>query len=165
MHNRAVGPGNTSKQTPMTSAVKSQEMPSAINSGPAHRAVRLAIVGCGTVVREFHLPVLAGHDRIQLAALVDPNLSRAKELASPYGITQVVADFQELDRKEIDAAIIATPPSYHSSCAIALMKRGIHVLVEKPLALDLAQAQIMVKAAEEAGVVLSVGAFRRLLPC
>src|SRR5262249_8020631 len=59
---------------------------------------------------------------------------------------------------------VATPPFHHAACTIDLARRGIHVLVEKPMALTLADARVMVAAAHNAGVVLSVGLFRRLYP-
>ncbi len=64
----------------------------------------------------------------------------------------------------IAGAIIATPPSHHAPCCINLMQSGIHVLVEKPMATRYADAVEMVKVAEEHGVVLNVGVFRRLYP-
>ena len=77
---------------------------------------------------------------------------------------RVVADAAELRREDIDAAIIATPPFHHAPCAKLLMQRGIHVLVEKPMATSYADAEAMVRTAQEHGVVLAVGFFRRLLP-
>jgi nucleoside-diphosphate-sugar epimerase/predicted dehydrogenase len=73
-------------------------------------------------------------------------------------------DAADLRPEEIDAAIIATPPFHHAPCAIQLMKRGIHIFVEKPMATRYADALSMVRTAEEHGVVLGVGFFRRLMP-
>lgn len=138
-------------------------------SGAAPRAraggpVRVAVIGCGAVAREFHLPVLAGHEGVRLAALVDRDLARAGELARAYGVGRVVTDAAELADGEIDAALVATPPAHHAPCSIALAGRGIHILVEKPMALALGEAEAMVRAAQAARVVLAVGLFRRLLP-
>lgn len=129
-------------------------------SGP----VRVALIGCGAIAEQLHLPVLAGHRELQLVALVDRDLERAGQLAKGYGVTTVMADAEQLDPQAIDAAILATPPAHHAPGTIALARRGIHVLVEKPMALNPAEAEAMVDAAERAGVVLSVGLFRRLYP-
>jgi predicted dehydrogenase/nucleoside-diphosphate-sugar epimerase len=126
---------------------------------------RLAVVGCGTVARDFHLPVLAGHENIQLVALIDRDLGRARELADQYKVPTVYGDIAEINKGLVDGVIIATPPAFHASAGLDLIAKKIHVFVEKPLAMNLTDAQTMVKAAEEAGVVLSVGVFRRLLPC
>jgi predicted dehydrogenase/nucleoside-diphosphate-sugar epimerase len=140
--------------------------PPAPRGAPAARPgpLRVAVIGCGAVAREFHLPVLAGHEGVRLAALVDRDLARARELARAYGVERVVADVAELADGAIDAALVATPPAHHAPCSIGLAGRGIHVLVEKPMAPTAADAEAMVRAAEGAGVVLAVGLFRRLLP-
>ena len=64
----------------------------------------------------------------------------------------------------VDAALIATPPSHHAPCCIELARRGLHLMVEKPMAITTADAKAMADAARKAGVVLTVGHFRRLLP-
>ncbi len=126
--------------------------------------LRVALVGCGAVAREFHLPVLAGHDKVRLVALVDRAVGGAKELAAAYGVGTVLGDAEGLDADTVDAVVIATPPYHHAGAAISFMKRGLHVLVEKPMALSVAEAEEMVRVGEEHGVVLSVGLFRRILP-
>lgn len=126
--------------------------------------LRLAVVGCGAMSRDFHLPVLAGHPGVQIVALVDRDTVRAGELARAYRVPTVLTDANELDGANVDAALIATPPFHHAPATIALAKKGIHVLVEKPMALTRADAEAMVKAADHAGVVLAVGLFRRLFP-
>ena len=132
---------------------------------PPHRSLlRMAVIGCGAISQQLHLPILAGHEKIKLAALVDRDLDRAREFARGYGVETVLGDAGELHPENIDAAIVATPPFHHAPCTIALLRKGIHVLVEKPMATNYADAQAMVEAAEESGTVLSVGFFRRLMP-
>jgi predicted dehydrogenase/nucleoside-diphosphate-sugar epimerase len=126
--------------------------------------LRVAVIGCGAISRDFHIPVLAGHDGVRLVAFVDRDVARISELARAYKVETVLSDARDLDPKKVDAALIATPPFHHAPCTIDLARRGIHVLVEKPMALTLADAQAMVAAAREAGVVLAVGLFRRLYP-
>src|SRR5207244_4220523 len=79
--------------------------------------VRVALIGCGAIAESMHLPVLAGHEAIRSAALVDRNLERAQKLAAGYGVARVLADAADLPAGEIDAAIIATPPFHHAPCA------------------------------------------------
>lgn len=129
-------------------------------SGP----IRVAVIGCGAMSREFHLPVLAGYEGVQLSVLVDRDAARAEELARAYGIGTVLNDAADLTRDLADAALIATPPFHHAPCAIELASRGLHLLVEKPMALTAIDARAMVEAADRAGVVLAVGLFRRLYP-
>src|SRR5258708_1180185 len=126
--------------------------------------LRVALIGCGAISQALHLPVLAGHEGVRLAALVDPAVDRAERLAKGYGVPLVVADAGQLGLGSVDAAIIATPPAHHAPCAIDLMRRGIHVLVEKPMALTASDAEQMVRVADETGCRLAVGYFRRLYP-
>ena len=126
--------------------------------------LRVVVIGCGAITQQFHLPVLAGHEGVRLIALVDRDLSRARELAKAYGVATAVADVAELADGSFDAAVIATPPAHHAALHNRPGARGIHILVEKPMALSAAEAVAMVEAAEAVGIVLSVGLFRRLLP-
>jgi len=126
--------------------------------------LRVALVGCGAIAQSLHLPVLAGHEDIRLAALVDKARDRAGRLAKGYGVPLAISEASELNTSLVDAAILATPAAHHASGAIDLMRRGIHVLVEKPMALNLREAEEMVRVADETGCQLAVGYFRRLYP-
>jgi predicted dehydrogenase/nucleoside-diphosphate-sugar epimerase len=124
--------------------------------------LRVAVVGCGAMARDFHLPVLAGHEGFRLVALVDRDRARAAELATVYQARHVFGDISGLTPDLIDAVVLATPPFHHAPGTIELVGRGLHVLVEKPMALSSADAEAMVRAADKAGVVLAVGHHRRL---
>jgi predicted dehydrogenase/nucleoside-diphosphate-sugar epimerase len=126
--------------------------------------IRVAVVGCGAISEQMHLPALAGWPGMKLTALVDRDVTRARRFAEGYGVKNVLVDAAGLTRDVVDGAIIATPPAHHAPCAIELMRKGIHVLVEKPMATRLADAERMVAEADAAGVVLAVGFFRRLNP-
>jgi predicted dehydrogenase/nucleoside-diphosphate-sugar epimerase len=128
------------------------------------RPLRVAVVGCGAIAREFHLPVLAGHSGVQLAALVDRDGAAAAALARAYGVPGSFQDAADLDPADVDAAVIATPPGHHAACARQLLGRGIHVFVEKPMAVTPAEAAAMVAAAQESRTALAAGYFRRLFP-
>jgi predicted dehydrogenase/nucleoside-diphosphate-sugar epimerase len=125
---------------------------------------RVAVVGCGAIAQQFHIPILAGHEGVRLVALVDRDLERARALATHYSIDRAQADTAGLDTSCVDAVLIATPPSHHASCAIELAQRKIHLFVEKPMAIGYDEAKAMVQAAEGADVILAVDFFRRLFP-
>ena len=125
---------------------------------------RVAVVGCGAVTKASLLPVLAGHDRIDVIMLVDRDLGRARELAGAYGISRVRDDVAAIARDEVDGIVLATPPAHHAPAALDLLGRGFHLFVEKPLAIRAADAEAIVLAADAAGVVVGVGLYRRLLP-
>ena len=128
--------------------------------------LRVAIIGCGAATRELHLPVLVGHPGVRIVALVDRDRARAASLASMYSLAdaQILDDSAGVDRTLADAAIVCTPPAHHGPGSIELMERGLHVLVEKPMAVSRDEADRMVRTGEANGVVLAVGVFRRLYP-
>jgi predicted dehydrogenase/nucleoside-diphosphate-sugar epimerase len=125
---------------------------------------RIAVVGCGAVSRASLLPVLAGHPDVQVVALVDRDVGRARELAQTYGVLRVESDVSAISRGDADGVVLATPPGHHAAAAIQLAGLGFHMFVEKPMATTYSDAGQMVRAAADAGVALSVGMFRRLLP-
>src|SRR5262249_40563923 len=112
--------------------------------------VRVAVVGCGAITRGFHLPVLAGHDGVKVTALVDRDVARAGERAKTYGIGKVLADSAQLPAELADAALVATPPFHHAPCCLDLAGKGIHLFVEKPMAISAAEARAMAEAASKA---------------
>lgn len=126
--------------------------------------LRVGLVGCGAVATASLLPVLAGHEGVVLGPLVDRDERRARELADAYGVGTVFTDMDRLTRDVVDAVILATPPAHHAPATLSLVGRGLHVLVEKPMAIAAADAEAMVRAADQAGVALSVGLYRRFLP-
>lgn len=120
--------------------------------------VRYAVVGAGWISQEAFLPAIEQTGNSELAAIVSGNLDKAKQLAAFYGIDAVhpYEQFEALARSgRIDAVYIATPNSSHVSYALQAARHGLHILVEKPLATSIAQAEAMVAAAREAGVNLS----------
>ena len=131
---------------------------------PMSRKVRVALIGCGAAARELQMPVLSGHEQVEVTALVDRDVNRARELAAAYHVTRVLRDAEELDQSFVDAGIICTPPFHHAPCAMQLARRGLHVLVEKPMATTYEDAIEMVRVAETARVTLAVSVFRRLFP-
>jgi predicted dehydrogenase len=123
----------------------------------------LAILGCGAITEHAHLPAAASLDGLRVTALVDQNLRRAEMLAQRYGIPQAVAHPAQLDPRP-EAALIALPHHLHGPVGRELLSQGVHVLVEKPMALSVAECDAMIAAADAAGVQLAVGLVRRFLP-
>ncbi len=94
-------------------------------------------------------------ERGALAALVDPD-EAAAALAEQHGVARRELD-DVLDDPTVDAVVIAAPARLHAELALAAVQAGKHAFVEKPLALDVADAEAVVDAAERSGVVLMVG--------
>ncbi len=122
---------------------------------------RIAIIGCGAVTEVHHLPALASLN-IKPALLVDINLRRAQNLADAFQASGI-SDCYRSYTGEFDAAIIASPHHLHAPICIDLLSRGIHVLVEKPMALAAKECDEMIAAAEERKAALAVGLIRRFI--
>ncbi|HEV8629934.1 MAG TPA: Gfo/Idh/MocA family oxidoreductase [Thermoanaerobaculia bacterium] len=118
--------------------------------------LRIAVVGCGAIAELQHLPALAASRQARAVALVDRELARAQALARRWRVPRAAADVAEV-ADDIDAAILALPNHLHAPVAIDLLRRGIHVLVEKPMAPTVADCDAMIAAAAGSGAVLAVG--------
>jgi predicted dehydrogenase len=122
------------------------------------------VVGCGLIAQVMHLPYLAElSDRFQIAALCDTRTDLARSCAERYGQPRTHARWEELLTDPLDAVVIATSGD-HAPVAIAAAQAGLHVLVEKPMALCSRDAAAMVAAADRAGVCLMVGTMKRYDP-
>ncbi len=133
----------------------------------AHAPLRLALVGCGALSEMYYAPVLKGlvsDGTLSVAALIDSAPSRIEVLAGSFPGARRLSGIENLARGEIDVAIVASPQKFHAAHAIALLRLGVHVLCEKPMASTLAEAKAMVDAADEARRLLAVGHFRRFFP-
>jgi predicted dehydrogenase len=116
------------------------------------RRLRTAVIGAGITGRG-HAAVLADYHRSELVAVCSRQSAAAAALAQKYAAPHVFTDYRELLRlPELDAVIIATPDFAHHALAMAAARAGKHVLVEKPLTTNLAQADEIVAAVHRAGV-------------
>ena len=122
---------------------------------------RVAVIGAGAFGQN-HCRVVDESPRAQLAAIVDTDAARAQEAAARYH-TIALTDPRDLPGK-IDAAIIAAPTTVHADIGCYLLDAGIDVLVEKPIANDLASADRLIDAAARAGRILQVGHLERFNP-
>ena len=122
---------------------------------------RLAVVGTGEFGKN-HVRVIRQSERAELVAVVDTDSARASEIAAANGCAPY-CDPRELAGK-VDAAIVAVPTSAHADVGCALLEAGIDVLVEKPVAPDLASAGRLIDAAEAHGRILQVGHLERFNP-
>jgi phthalate 4,5-cis-dihydrodiol dehydrogenase len=118
--------------------------------------IRLGIAGLG-LAGAFMIRAAAAHPKISLCAAMDP-VSRPREAFARQFSTPVYSDFRDLCRDpSVEAIYIASPHRFHAAQAIEAMEQGKHVLVEKPLALTLAECDEVIAAADRAGLHLIVG--------
>jgi len=124
-------------------------------------SVRIAVVGVGYLGRH-HARILASLPGAELLSVVDVNASRAQEVAAASG-TRPLADFRDL-LGHVDAVTVAVPTELHREIALPFLAAGVHVLVEKPMARSLAEADDMIQTAARTGAILAVGQTERFNP-
>jgi predicted dehydrogenase len=123
--------------------------------------MRVAVVGVGHLGKH-HARILSALSGVSLVAVVDTNRPRAEEIAAAYQ-TRPLFDARELDG-QVDAVTIAVPTALHRDIALPFLNAGVPVLVEKPMARSLAEADEMIAAAAASRVALGVGQTERFNP-
>ncbi len=124
-------------------------------------ALRVAVIGVGYLGRH-HARILSALPGVALVAVADTNIARASEVAALHG-TRAMADYRDIVGA-VDAVTIAVPTGRHREVALAFLEAGTPVLVEKPMAGSLADADAMIAAARRAGVSIAVGHTERFNP-
>lgn len=129
------------------------------------RLIKVGVIGCGAIAQRRHLPEYSERNDVEVIAVCDFHLSRAKEVAGMFGVKNAYDRHEDLlANKDVEAVSVCTPNHLHADVSIEAMKAGKHVLCEKPMAVTLEQAEAMVSSAEENGVFLMVGHNQRLMP-
>ena len=124
-------------------------------------ALRVGVIGVGHLGKH-HARILSSMPGVELVGVVDKNLGRATEIASEYQ-TRPSLDWRELTG-HVDAVTIAVPTEIHLEIARPFLLAGVPVLVEKPMARSLAEADEMIAAAAKSGATLAVGHTERFNP-
>src|SRR5215468_9645143 len=128
----------------------------------AERPLRVGVVGVG-VMGSNHARVFAGLPGTELVGVADPDRKQAEFVARALGCV-AVADVDKLLDRDVDAITVATPTHLHRDIALNCIARGIHVLVEKPIASSVEEGREIISAARRAGVTLMVGHVERFNP-
>src|SRR5262245_16445413 len=115
--------------------------------------LRMAVIGVGHLGKE-HARILASLPDVELVGVADVNAEQAQTVARRHG-TQAFTDYWPL-LNLVDAACAVVPTTYHFAVAAEFLRRGLPVLVEKPLALDVDQANQLVQLSERHAAVLQV---------
>lgn len=127
----------------------------------ADRKIRTGVVGVGSL-GQWHARIYAELPTAELVGVVDAQPERAAEIAAQYR-TRVFPNIASL-AAEIEAASVVVPADQHCACARPLLERGVHVLVEKPIATRTADAEAMVALAKDRNAILQVGHVERFNP-
>lgn len=112
--------------------------------------VNIGVVGCGSIARRMHLPAWASLPGAQISAICDCDEQCLREMSEQFGIERIFADFDDmLSCDDIDVIDICTPNFLHMPQAVAALEAGKHVMIEKPLARNFAEAEKIIQAANE----------------
>jgi predicted dehydrogenase len=121
----------------------------------------VAVVGVGHLGKE-HARIARGLPGVELVGVADPNAAQAESVAQRCG-TRAFTDHRAL-LGQVKAAVIAAPTSHHHAVAVDFLREGVHLLIEKPLAATLAEAEDLVALARRHGAVMQVGHIERFNP-
>jgi len=130
-----------------------------LDAGPS---LRIGVIGVG-VMGSNHARVLTGLPGAELVGVADPDRKQAEFVARTLGCTAVTNVNELLDLK-VDAVTIAAPTHLHHEIALACIARGVHVMVEKPIASSVEEGRDIIAAARRAGLTLMVGHVERFNP-
>lgn len=131
---------------------RNREFPAMNKTSPS--PLRLGILGCANIARQFARDV-GGSPRVELVAVASRDADKACSFAAEYGLPRAHGSYEALLRDDgVDAIYIPLPNSLHAEWAVACARHGKHVLCEKPLAMNRAEAQQMFDAARRHGVML-----------
>ncbi|MBR4539008.1 MAG: Gfo/Idh/MocA family oxidoreductase [Clostridia bacterium] len=122
--------------------------------------VRIGIIGCGGIANNKHMPSLAKLPEVEMVAFCDIVEERAQKAAKDFGTPDAkwYVDYKELlARKDIDVVHVLTPNKQHSFITVDALESGKHVMCEKPMAINSAEAKKMLDAAKRTGKKLTIG--------
>jgi predicted dehydrogenase len=120
--------------------------------------LKLGLIGCGWIGRLIHLDILRRMPDAELVALAEPDPQRRAEAAERAPEAVAFAGYKELlEMPEVEAVVICLPNALHAEAAVAALKKGKHIYLEKPLAASLPEARKVLTAWRPAGVVGMIG--------
>ena len=136
----------SSSRSPRPAAARGKAPDAASPARPADR--RVAIIGAG-FISNTHAEALRQLKHVQIDAVVDPVTSAARAFAGRWGIPRAFSTVDELiSAGEFDCAHVLVPPPFHSGVGVRLLEAGKTVLVEKPMAPDIAGCDALIEASE-----------------
>ena len=124
--------------------------------------IRVAVIG-GGAMGQHHIRIFSEMKDVELVGICDTDRNRAISLAKSYN-TNPYFDLKELLKQNLDAVSVVVPTTFHAEVALDVIRSGTHLLVEKPIADTLENADRIIKAANEAGLKLMVGHIERFNP-
>lgn len=123
---------------------------------------KLGVIGCGSIAEIAHFPAIKNYEGAVLEAVCDIDADHVEQIANKWGAAKWFTDYRKMfEETKLDAVIIASPNNWHRNHAIAAANAGVHVLLEKPMAVTNQEAWDINDACRKANVKLMVGCDRR----
>jgi len=122
--------------------------------------LKVGIIGAGGISQVVHIPNFQKLEDTEVVAISDINEEKLKYVSEKFNIPKTFTDWEKMIEEDIDAVVICSPNSFHAVQSIKAMESGKHVLCEKPLCLNVAEAEEIFKTVEKTGKVF-MGAFPR----
>jgi predicted dehydrogenase len=120
--------------------------------------IKIAVAGVGGISQIMRIPILKKIEDVELTAICDPDEAKVAAIAEKFDIPNVYFDYQNLlNREKVDGIFISTPNNFHYPMALASLEKKIITLVEKPMTLNLRQAERIAQKAKETNTTLVVG--------
>lgn len=142
-------------------SVVSAEMTQAARARPqaSDKKARIGFIGVGWWATSNHIPVLKLRSDVRLVCACGLDDAANQRIQRDFGFESTTTDYQELLRQELDGVVVASPHPWHGRHAIAALRAGCHVYVEKPFTTQVEEARAIVRTAQETGrhVVVSHG--------
>ena len=137
-----------------------------VNKLEKDKKIGIGVIGCGSIAEIAHLPSISKCPDVELIAVCDTNEKTATSAAKKWKAKAYYTDYKKMleERKDLNAVVIASPPNVHCEQGIACAEAGLHVLIEKPLAVTNREAWDIVNACRKAKVKIMVGCDRRFWP-
>ena len=128
--------------------------------------IGIGVIGCGSIAELAHFPSIKRAKNVELIAVCDTNEEIAKRAKEKWEARVWYTDYEKMleEQDELKAVVISSPPKFHCEQGIACAEKGLHLLIEKPLAVTNKEAWDIVNAAKENKVKLMVGCDRRFWP-
>jgi predicted dehydrogenase len=120
--------------------------------------LKAGIIGAGGIAQTGHIPYLKKMEGVDVVALCDPNAKKLKAVAAQFAIPRTFSRYEDLLAEELDFVCVCSPNVFHAPQSIAALKTGKHVLCEKPVALNAAEARKILETADKTGKIF-MGAF------
>jgi len=130
------------------------------------KKLKVGVIGVGEVAQLIHLPILESMpEHYELTALCDISPQLLAKMGEKYNVTRLYSSTEEmLEEAELDAVLVLNNMEYHTEGVVAALRRNIHVLVEKPMCITVAEAREIIRARDASDAQVMVGYMRRFAP-